>query len=182
MSCDEFEFYLTEVKAHWLEARIVLNGSHYDLSTHSNFSEPIRDICRCLSDARGLEGPVDMDRDYRHLEFEWIGEGWLYYWNVIPQPDGRLRVGVEFKGKREEGGREFPVWALDIHTDWQTFSRQAFTQALALLRQHGFTGYHSRWGKEFPVSDLMRLGHLLNGQPLDTNDIFRELDYLVGAR
>jgi len=182
MPGDKFEFYLTEIKAGWLEARIVLNGSHHDLSANANFSEPIKDVCRCLADAHGLEGPVDMDRDYRHLEFEWMGEGWLYYWGVTPQPDGRLRLSVEFKGSREVGGREYPVWKLDIDTDWTTFARQVFTQASELLWHHGFTGYYDRWTKDFPAADLMRLGHLLHGQPAGTDDFSREIGYLAETR
>lgn len=38
MNLDQFDFFLTEAKAGWLESRIVHNGSHYDLSVHCAFS------------------------------------------------------------------------------------------------------------------------------------------------
>lgn len=161
---------------------MVLNDSHYDLSVQANFSEPLKDLCSCLTDAHGLEGPVDMNENYRHLEFEWVGEGWLYYWIVTPGPDGELRVTVDFKGKREVGGKEYPVWKLDFVTDWETFARQVFTQASEMLWMYGFTGYHDRWGKDFPAANLMRLGHLLHGQPADADDFSRELGYLAETR
>ena len=182
MSGDRFAFYLTEAKAGWLEARIVLDGSHYDLSAHCNFSEPIKDLCRCLCDAHGLEGPVDAKREYRHLEFEWVGEGWLYYWNVTPQPGGLLRVAVDFKGKREVGGKEYPVWNLDFTLPWEVLARQVFAQASEMLWLYGFTGYYDRWTKDFPAAQVMRLGHLLHGQPLTTDDFSRELGYLAETR
>ena len=182
MSGNDFQIYLTEAKAGWLESRIVQDGSHYDLSVHANFSEPIKDLCRCLTDAHGLEGPVDMDKDYRHLEFEWVGEGWLYYWNVTPGPSGKLRVVVDFKGKREVGGKEYPVWKIDCETNWETIARQTFTQASELLWMYGFTGYHDRWGKDFPAANLMRLGHLLHGQSATIDDFSRELGYLAETR
>ena len=119
MAENRFEIYLTEARAGWLDARLVDSGSHYDLSVNSNFSEPIKDLFRCLCDAHGLDAPPDMERDYRHLEFEWGGEGWLYYWTVIPKPDGELDLIVAFKGKREVGGVEYPVWKIETTTTWQ---------------------------------------------------------------
>lgn len=182
MAGDQFELFLTEAKAGWLESRVILHGSHYDLSVHSNFSEPLKDLFRCLCDAHGLDAPTDMDTDYRHLEFEWVGEGWLYYWNVTPRPNGELHVTVEFKGKREVGGKEYPVWKLDITTDWRTFAKQVFTQASEMLWMYGFTGYHDRWTKDFPAAAMMRLGHLLHGQPVSIDDFSRELGYLAETR
>lgn len=182
MSGDQFKFYLTEANAGWLESRIVLNDSHYDLSVLANFSEPIKDLCRCLCDAHGLDGPVDMASNYRHLEFEWVGEGWLYYWNVTPGPGGELHLSVEFKGKREVGGKEYPVWKLDFTTNWRDFAEQVFTQTSEMLWMYGFTGYHHRWGKDFPAARMMRLGHLLHDQPANTDDFSRELGYLAETR
>ena len=36
---------------------------------------------------------------------------------LAPMPGGKLSVIVEFKGKREVGGKEFPVWKLEFTTD-----------------------------------------------------------------
>lgn len=182
MSGDQFQFYLTEAKAGWLECRIVLDGNHYDLSVHSNFSEPLRDLFACLCDLHGLEAPTDMATDYRHCEFEWGGEGWLYLWQFRPQPGGQLAVKVEFKGKREVGGKEYPVWKLDFTTDWRDLAGQVFTQASEMLWMYGFSGYYDRWSKDFPAGQMMRLGHLLHDQPIDTDDFSRELGYLAETR
>jgi hypothetical protein len=178
---DPFDFYFIDVKSGWLESRISLDGVHYDLSAHCALSEPLKDLFRCLADARGLDGPPDMAADYRHLEFEWVGEGWLYYWSLTPGPDHRLDVCVEFKGKREVGGAEYPVWKLDFATDWGTFAGQVFAQALALLRLHGFSGYLDRWTKDFPVGQMMCLGHLLHDHDAAMDDFARELGYLAEA-
>ncbi|WP_285907126.1 hypothetical protein [Pseudodesulfovibrio pelocollis] len=172
------QLYLTEVRACWLEARIVLDGEQYDLSTHCALSEPLKDLFRCLCDAHGLEGPPDMVADYRHLEFEWVGEGWLYYWALTPGPDGRLEVSVEFKGKREVGGTEYPVWNIRFATDWATLAGQIFAQSAKLLRRYGFAGYLDRWSKDFPAGQMMRLGHLLHDQSPECEDLARELAYL----
>jgi len=182
MSGDQFELFLTEAKAGWLEARIVHNGSHYDLSVHATFSEPLKDLFLCMCDAKGLQSPPDMDKDYCHLEFEWGGEGWLYYWTVVPGPDGKLSITVEFKGKREEGGVEHPVWKIEAVTDWTTLAKQVFTQASEMLWMYGFTGYYDRWTKDFPTGPMMRLGHLLHDQPMDTDDFARELGYMAETR
>ena len=182
MAENRFEIYLTEARAGWLDARLVDSGSHYDLSVNSNFSEPIKDLFRCLCDAHGLDAPPDMERDYRHLEFEWGGEGWLYYWTVIPRPGGELDLIVAFKGKREVGGVEYPVWKIETTTTWQELAEQVFTQASEMLWQYGFTGYYERWQKDFPTGPMMRLGHLLHGVPLDTDDFSRELGYLAETR
>ena len=48
MSGDQFEIFLTEAKAGWLESRIILNDAHYDLSVNANFSEPLKDLFRSL--------------------------------------------------------------------------------------------------------------------------------------
>jgi len=182
MSADQFEFYLTEARAGWLESRIVHNGSHYDLSVHCNFSEPLKDLFSCMCDLHGLQAPTDMNKDYRHCEFDWGGEGWLYSWNLIPMPEDRLTIQVEFKGKREVGGQEHPVWKLEAVTEWKTLAEQVFTQASEMLWMYGFSGYHDRWGKDFPAGQMMRLGHLLHNQPIDTDDFSRELGYLAETR
>jgi len=182
MSDDQFEFYLTEAKAGWLESRIILNGSHYDLSVNCNFSEPLKDLFRCMCDVKDLDAPTNMLTDYRHCEFEWVGEGWLYFWELCPLVDGKLKVMVEFKGKREVGGAEYPVWKIDFTTDWQSLAQQIFTQASEMLWMYGFTGYHDRWTKDFPAGQMMRLGHLLHNQPVDTDDFSRELGYLAETR
>ncbi len=182
MSGDQFEFYLTEAKAGWLESRIVLNDSHYDLSSHCNFSEPLKDLFRCVCDVHGLETVPGPEDGYRHCEFEWVGEGWLYFWKVAPRPGGELAVSVEFKGKREVGGTEYPVWRLDFMTQWETLAEQVFTQASELLWMYGFSGYYDRWTKDFPAGWMMRMGHLLHGQPMDINDFSRELGYLAETR
>ncbi len=182
MSDDQFEFYLTEVKAGWLESRIILNGSHYDLSTRCNFSEPLKDLFSCLCDIHGLDAPTDMTQDYRHCEFEWVGEGWLYFWKMTPKPDGKIKIVVEFKGKREVGGKEYPVWKIEGTSTWQNLGEQVFTQASEMLWMYGFTGYQDRWTKDFPAGQMMRLGHLLHGHPVDTDDFSRELGYLAETR
>jgi hypothetical protein len=179
---DQFQFYLTEVKAGWLESRIVCNGRHYELSTNCALSEPLKDLFRCLGDARGLSEPPAPAGEYRHLEFEWVGEGWLYYWELVPGPGGRLAVSVEFKGKREEGGVEYPVWRLAFETDWRTMAGQVFSQASELLWMYGFAGYYERWTKDFPAGQMMRLGHLLHGASPDADDLARELGYLAETR
>ncbi len=177
-----FEIYLTEVRAGWIEARLVDGTEHYDLSVHSGFSEPIKDLFRCLCDAHELDAPTDMEADYRHLEFEWGGEGWLYYWSVTPKPDGVLDITVDFKGKREVGGVEYPVWKIETSTTWQALAEQVFTQASEMLWQYAFTGYYARWQQDFPTGPMMRLGHLLHNKPLDTDDFSRELGYLAETR
>ncbi len=182
MAGDQFELYLTESKAGWLESRLILNDSHYDLSVSSKFSEPLKDLFQCLCDVRGLDAPTDMNTDYRHCEFEWGGEGWLYLWQVTPLPNDELAVKIEFKGKREIGGKEFPVWKIDFTISWQDFAGQVFTQASEMLWQYGFGGYQERWTKDFPAAHMMRLGHLLHNQPMDTNDFSRELGYLAETR
>jgi len=182
MSENQFEFHLTEAKAGWLESRIDLNGSHYDLSINCNFSEPLKDLFRCLCDMHGLDAPTDRGQDYRHNEFEWGGEGWLYLWEVTPKPDDKLGITVEFKGKREVGGKEYSVWKLDFTTDWHTLAEQVFTQASEMLWMYGFTGYYDRWTKDFPTGQMMRLGHLLHNHPMDINNFSRELGYLAKTR
>ncbi|QGY39215.1 hypothetical protein GM415_03450 [Pseudodesulfovibrio cashew] len=182
MSGEQFEFFLTEAKAGWLESRIVHNGSHYDLSVRSTFSEPLKDLFACLCDAHGLEAAPDKDAEYRHLAFEWGGEGWVYYWTVVPRPGGMLDLVVEFKGKREVGGAEHPVWRIETSTGWRALAGQVFTQASELLWMYGFSGYYDRWSKDFPAGQMMRLGHLLHGQPMDTDDFSRELGYLAETR
>lgn len=182
MSKDQFELYFTEAKAGWLEARIVHEGAHYDLSVNATFSEPLKDIFTCLCDVHGLEAPPNMEEDYCHIEFEWGGEGWLYYWTVTPGSDGKLDITVEFKGKREVGGAEHPVWTINATTDWRTLAEQAFTQASEMLWMYGFSGYYDRWEKDFPAGQMMRLGHLLHNQPMETDDFSRELGYLAETR
>jgi hypothetical protein len=179
---DSFHFYLTEVKSGWLESRIVLDGEHYDLSAHCALSEPLKDLFRCLCDARGLAAPPGVDDEYRHLEFEWVGEGWLYYWELVPGPDGRLDVSVEFKGKREVGGTEYPVWKIRFAARWDDLAGQVFTQASELLWQYGFAGYYDRWTKDFPAGQMMRLGHLLHGVSPEADDFAREMGYLAETR
>lgn len=124
----------------------------------------------------------DMDKDYRHCEFEWGGEGWVYFWQVVPKPGGQLEVSVEFKGKREVGGKEHPVWKFTALTDWDTFAGQLFTQASEMLWMYGFSGYYDRWTKDFPAGRMMRLGHLLHAQPQNLDDFSRELGYLAETR
>lgn len=182
MAGDQFELYFTEAKAGWLESRLILNESHYDLSISSNFSEPLKDLFLCLCDVHGLDAPTDMDADYRHCEFEWGGEGWLYLWHVTPQANDQLAVHVEFKGKREVGGVEFPVWQIDFTISWHTLADQIFTQASEMLWMYGFSGYQERWSKDFPAAHMMRLGHLLHNKPMDTHDFSRELGYLAETR
>lgn len=182
MSVEQFDMFLTEVKAGWLECRIVHNGSHYDLSVNSTFSEPLKDLFLCLCDVHALSAPTDMQEDYRHIEFEWGGEGWLYYWCVTPKPDGMLDISIEFKGKREVGGVEHPVWAMQAAVAWEDLARQLFVQASEMLWMYGFSGYYERWTKEFPAGQMMRLGHLLHDLPLDTIDLSRELGYLAETR
>jgi hypothetical protein len=179
---DSFSFFLTEAKSGWLESRIVLDGRHYDLSAHCALSEPLKDLFRCLCDAHGLDGPPDMSANYRHLEFEWVGEGWLYYWELTPGPGGRLDVSVEFKGKREVGGAEYPVWKIAFATDWPTLAGQVLAQASKLLRMYGFSGYLERWTKDFPTGLMMRLGHLLHGVASGAEDFACEMGYLAETR
>lgn len=182
MSGDQFEIYLTEARAGWLEARVVHESSHYDLSVNATFSEPLKDFFACLCDLHGLDAPPNMEEDYRHCEFEWGGEGWVYYWTFTPRPDGVLDVVVEFKGKREVGGVEHPVWRIEATTNWQALAEQVFTQASEMLWMYGFSGYYARWGKDFPAGPMMRLGHLLHNKPIDTDDFSRELGYLAETR
>lgn len=182
MADPRFEIYFTEVRAGWLEARLVDGDAHYDLSVNSNFSEPLKDLFRCLCDVHGLDAPTDMEEDYRHIEFEWGGEGWLYYWSVTPQPGGMLSISVQFKGKREEGGTEHPVWSVTTQTTWGELADQVFNQASELLWMYGFTGYYDNWYKDFPAGTMMRLGHLLHDMPQDTDDFSREIGYLAATR
>ncbi|CCH49000.1 hypothetical protein [Pseudodesulfovibrio piezophilus] len=182
MAEKQFELFLTEVRAGWLEARIVHDGEHYDLSVSCSFSEPLKDLFSCLCDLYQLEALPDLLEDYRHFEFEWGGEGWLYYWTIIPGPGGVLQVDIEFKGKREAGGVEHPVWSISAMTDWQTLAGQVFTQTSEMLWMYGFSGYYDRWSKDFPAGKMMRLGHLLHGQARDTDDFSRELGYLAETR
>jgi len=180
MSADQFEFYLTEARAGWLESRIIHNGSHYDLSVHCNFSEPLKDLFSCLCNLHGMEAITD--KNYHHNEFDWGGEGWLYSWLVTPMPEDRLALQIGFKGKREVGGKEHPVWQIEINTDWHTLAEQVFTQASEMLWMYGFSGYYERWSKDFPAGQMMRLGHLLHDKPIDTDDFSRELGYLAETR
>ena len=182
MTKDQFELFLTEAKAGWLESRIIHNGAHYDLSVHATFSEPLKDLFLALCDLHGLDGPTDMDTDYRHCEFEWGGEGWVYYWVITPRPQGVLDIAVEFKGKREVDGPEHGVWTINATTTWQSLADQVFTQASEMLWMYGFSGYYDRWSKDFPAGLMMRLGHLLHGQSMDTDDFARELGYLAETR
>ncbi len=182
MSGEPFELYFTEVKAGWLESRVVLNGFHYEISTQCTFSEPLKDLSRCLCDLHGLEALPESDDEPRHFEFEWGGEGWIYFWKIVPHPGGELAVTVEFKGKREVGGQEYPVWRIDFLTQWETMAEQVFTQGSELLWMYGFSGYHEHWTKDFPAGWMMRLGHLLHGQPAESTDFSRELGYLAETR
>ena len=182
MAENRFQFYLTEARAGWLDARLIYEGSHYDLSVNSVFSEPLKDLFRCLCDAHELEATPDMEKDYRHLEFEWGGEGWLYYWSVTPKPGGELDISIDFRGKREVGGVEYPVWKIETTTTWRELAEQVFTQASELLWMYGFTGYYNRWQKDFPTGPMMQLGHLLHNMSPDTADFSRELGYLAETR
>ncbi|MUM78561.1 hypothetical protein GKC30_13035 [Pseudodesulfovibrio sp. F-1] len=175
------QFHLTEIKSGWLEAYIVLGGARYDLSAHCALSEPLKDLFRCLCDVHGLDAPPDMAVDYHHLEFEWVGEGWLYYWSLAPGPGGRLEVRVEFKGKREVGGVEYPVWSICFDTDWAALAGQVFDQSASLLRQYGFAGYLDRWSRDFPAGQMMRLGRLLHGRSSQCEGLTGELAYLGGT-
>jgi hypothetical protein len=91
-------------------------------------------------------------------------------------------VSVEFKGKREVGGTEYPVWKIRFAAQWADLAGQVFTQASELLWQYGFAGYHDRWTKDFPAGQMMRLGHLLHGVSPDADDFAREMGYLAETR
>ena len=181
MSADQFQFFLTEARSGWLESRIVTGDAHYDLSVHANFSEPLKDLFQCLCDTHGLDAAPD-DGEYRHLAFEWVADGWLYEWTALPLSDGKLALTVEFKGSREVGGTEYPVWKIKTVTSWRALAEQVFTQASEMLWMYGFSGYLERWTKDFPAGQMMRLGHLLHGQPVDAADFARELGYLAETR
>ncbi|QJB55621.1 hypothetical protein [Pseudodesulfovibrio sp. zrk46] len=182
MSADQFEFFLTEARAGWLESRIVHNSSHYDLSVNRNFSDPIKDLFCCMCDLYGADAASWPGNRYRHTEFEWGGEGWLYSWLMEPTPDNKIAVKVAFKGKREVGGPEHQVWDIEAVTHWRPLASQIFNQAAELLWMYGFSGYYDRWGKDFPAGHMMRLGHLLHDQPMDLDDFARELGYLAETR
>lgn len=181
MSADTFELFLTEARAGWIESRIVHAQSHYDLSVHCNFSKPLKDLFNCLCDVHGLDA-LPSDDTVCHREFEWGGEGWIYQWLVTPKPEGLLHLSVEFKGKREVGGREYPMWAIETTIPWSSLAQQVFTQASEMLWMYGFIGYYERWTKDFPTGPMMRLGHLLHDQPAATEDFSRELGYLAETR
>lgn len=176
---DQFELYLTEAKAGWLESRIVHNASHYDLSVSCSFSEPLKDLFTCLCN---LHPSTETDGEYLHTDFEWGGEGWLYFWELDLKPDNMVALSVEFKGKREVGGVEYPMWKFETIIPWHTLADQVFTQASEMLWMYGFTGYYERWTKDFPAGQMMRLGHLLHNKPADTHDFSRELGYLAETR
>ncbi|WP_319541220.1 hypothetical protein [uncultured Pseudodesulfovibrio sp.] len=182
MPGERFQIFFPEISSGRLECRLIASNSHYDLSVQSTFSEPLKDLFRCLCDVHGLDAPTDMEKDYRHTEFEWGGEGWLYYWSITPKPGGKLDIAVDFKGKREVDGDEFPVWKIETTTTWRSLADQVFTQASEMLWMYGFTGYYDRWTKDFPTGPMMRLGHLLHDKPIDTDDFSRELGYLAETR
>lgn len=178
MSQDSFLLFFTEAKAGWLESRIVHDDNHYDLSVSCAFSEPIKDLFTGLCDLYGLDS-LPTDGTPRHREFEWGGEGWLYEWKLTPKAGGMLDVSIEFKGKREVGGVEYPMWKVNASVAWTDLAGQVFAQASEMLWMYGFVGYQHRWSKDFPAGAMMRLGHLLHDQPMDTQDFSRELGYLA---
>lgn len=181
MPKNQFQLFLTEAKTGWLESRIVCDEAHYDLSVSCTFSEPLKDLFTSLCDLHGLDALPSGDTPC-HREFEWGGEGWLYEWRITPKPDAMLDLEIEFKGKREVGGIEYPMWKIDTSVPWKALADQVFTQASEMLWMYGFTGYQQRWTKDFPAGNMMRLGHLLHGQSAETHDFSRELGYLAETR
>lgn len=175
-SIDRVQFRLVDVSAGWLEVCLNLNDTAYDLSVSSALSEPLRDLFQGLLDLR-----QGRDDEYRHLEFEWVGEGWMYEWTLTPLENGMVRARVAFSGQRTEGGKVFPVWNLQFSLGWEDFAAQALEQGAGLLRAHGFAGYLERWGKDFPAGQMVRLGHALHGLDAGIEDFDRELTYIPAA-
>ncbi|WP_147820625.1 hypothetical protein [Salidesulfovibrio onnuriiensis] len=172
----EAQLSLEKLSKGWIDFYLKINDEGYDLTVSSMFSEPLRDLCDCLSDAISGNAGEWANGPRPHFEFEWLGEGWLYEWTVRPGDDGLLHAAVKFSGNRVLGERKLPVWDTAFSMDPRELARQLWTQCSALLRSRGFTTYRALWGKDFPLAQLLSLRALTEqglGAPVQ-----EEMDYL----
>lgn len=174
-----FSFYIVKLGKGWMDFHLSVDNTIYDLTVASVFSEPVRDLCDCLSDALSDPSNGCSNGNTPHFEFEWLGEGWLYEWGATLTARDRLDFSVAFSGNREEGGIKYPVWSVDFQVSPVEFAKQVWQQCGSLLRNTGFTEYRAQWGKDFPLAQLLSLGSQLSagqGAPVrEELDLLREL-------
>lgn len=160
----------------WIDLYLKTGDEGYDITVASVFSEPLRDLCDCLTDAISDNRGTCSNGPRPHFEFEWVGEGWIYEWSVELGDDGQLHARVAFSGNRVVGGGKLPVWNTSFSIAPRDLARQLWGQCSALLRSTGFTTYRAQWGKDFPLAQLLSLRALTEqrlGAPVQ-----EELDYL----
>ncbi|WP_018124787.1 hypothetical protein [Desulfovibrio oxyclinae] len=151
---------LTELRRGWMDLTLVTPDRTCEYSVASVFSEPLKDLCDCLVDAaeyseRDGDGPW-------HFEFEWLGEGWLYAWEVRPEGD-LLHVSTNFAGSRVLGDRPSLVWHHQTVLDRTELAQAVWNLGAQILRRHGIVGYRSLWGRDFPLAQLLQLHQSMKG-------------------
>lgn len=156
-------FTLTELRQGWLDFRLEDGHKTCDFSVASVFSEPLRDLCDALVDAHDAVHGGGVTPF--HFEFEWLGEGWLYFWEMKPEGE-TLNVKATFAGSRVVGDRPATVWELETAYDRSTFAEAVWTLAGSIIREHGLVGYRHLWGRDFPMAQLLSLRQTLDKAPI----------------
>lgn len=173
------QFSLVKLRKGWIDFHMELGDIGYDLTVASVFSEPLRDLCDCLSDAISDNENHCTNGPRPHFEFEWLGEGWLYEWSMQLGQEGLLDISMSFSGNRVVGERKLPVWETEFSMDPKAFASQLWEQSASLLRRKGFITYRSLWGKDFPLAQLLSLRALTEegaGAPVrEELDLLRDL-------
>ncbi len=156
-SDNALRFEILKVGSGWLDMRLHVDGTPYDMTVASVFSEPLRDLCDCLYDAVTGTAGHWTNGGSPHFDFEWIGDGWLYEWEVSALENGRIQMQVAFSGNRVQGEEKLPVWNFNCTVPAQDFADQVWAQCRDMLRTTGFTHYRSQWGSDFPLAQLLTL-------------------------
>lgn len=155
-------FSFTELRQGWLDIRLEDGDKVCDFSVAAVFSEPLRDLCDALVDAHdAMNGGVPP----YHFEFEWLGEGWMYFWKLRPEGD-IINVSASFAGSRVVGDRPSVVWELDTTFDRNAFAREIWSMGGAILSKHGLVGYRQLWGRDFPLAQLLGLREIIEDTPM----------------
>ncbi|KAB1438960.1 hypothetical protein [Pseudodesulfovibrio senegalensis] len=179
MSASEtaLRFEILKIAGGWLDMRLHVDGTSYDLTVSSVFSEPLRDLCDCLYDAVTGDTGNWANGDMPHFVFEWLGEGWLYEWKVSALAEDRIRLEVGFSGNRVKGEAKYPVWNISCEVPAQHVADQVWSQCRETIRTMGFTQYRSQWGSDFPLAQLLALRAAHSGQGKGA-PVAEELDLL----
>lgn len=152
--------HLTDLRPGWIDIRLDYGDQSCDFSVAAVFSEPLRDLCYALEDAQEYmqgkeEGPS-------HFEFEWLGEGWIYRWDLQPT-NGLVHVHTSFAGSRSIGDLPAMVWEVDTCFELGAFARSVWSLASQILSTHGISRYMSLWGRDFPFAQLLSLRKITTG-------------------